>query len=111
MWRGLYYCAQGETAVQLTIDVTAAGGADAIFDFGPHAGNPTLPTGSYRLTGAFEDRGTHLEIRFVPDRWILQPGGYEMIGFEAATTDPAQRRMRGTIDSSSCGQIELVRVD
>ena len=111
VWRGTYRCAQGVTAVQLTIDVTATGGADAIFDFGPHPQNPSLPGGSYRLTGAFEDRRTHLEARFVPDKWILQPPNYVMVGFEATTLDPTRRQLRGTIDDPACGRLEVVRVD
>jgi len=109
VWRGFYDCAQGKTAVQLTIDLDTDGSASAIFDFGPHADNPGIPPGSYRLTGTWRDDGPKLALALEPERWINQPPRYEMVGLTAVTGSRRQR-MRGQISNSACAAIDVQRV-
>ena len=109
VWRGFYECAQGKTAVQLTLDLDSDGTAKAIFDFGPHADKPDLPAGSYRLSGTSREDGSKLEIELVPDRWISQPPGYEMVGL-SAVTGSRRLRMRGRITNSACSTFDVQRI-
>ena len=109
VWRGFYECAQGKTAVQLTLDLDSDGTAKAIFDFGPHADNPDLPPGSYRLTGTSRDDGPKVALDLVPDRWISQPPGYEMVGL-SAVTGSRRLRLRGRISHPACSTFDVQRV-
>jgi hypothetical protein len=107
LWSGRYRCAQGVTGLTLTLDV-AGDRATAVFDFGAIPENPTVPTGRYLLDGVIAI-GSATALRLVPDRWIVQPSGYMMVGF-SAEIDRSARTMRGTIEEPSCGALELTRV-
>jgi len=109
VWRGFYECAQGKTALQLTLDLDTDSTVSAIFDFGPHPDNVAVPPGSYRLTGRWGEDGARLVVDLVPDRWINQPPNYEMVGLSAATGSRRQR-MRGQISNPSCGALDVQRV-
>lgn len=109
VWRGFYECAQGKTAVQLTLDVDSDGSAKAIFDFGPHADNPNVPPGSYRLIGTRREDGVKLAFDLTPERWISQPPGYEMVGL-SAITGSRRLRMRGRITHPACGAFDVQRM-
>lgn len=109
VWRGFYECAQGKTALQLTLDLDTDRSVKAIFDFGPHEDNPGLPPGSYRLTGTWRDDGPTIAIALVPEAWIYQPSNYEMVGLTAVTGSRRQR-MRGQITNAACGALDVRRV-
>lgn len=109
VWSGFYECAQGRTAVTLTIVARSSGSAKALFEFGPHEGNPGVPAGKYRMTGTFrEDDGGRLQLSLQPQRWIEQPSGYTMTGV-AARSDASRRRLEGSILSERCGEIVVER--
>ncbi|HEY4181238.1 MAG TPA: hypothetical protein VGM90_30545 [Kofleriaceae bacterium] len=110
IWRGRYTCSQGDTAMQLTLDLAKGGRVIAIFDFGPLDSNPTVPAGSYRLIGHLDDRPEGLALKLYPDRWISQPDGYEMVEL-SAKSDRRRRHMRGTIDHYGCGALSLDLVE
>jgi len=109
VWRGMYTCRQGLTALQLTIDVSANGDANAIFDFGPHAGNPDIPRGSYRMLGTVHESGSKLQVRLAPDKWINQPENYMMVGINA-DSDRERRHLTGWITDEGCAGVEVRRV-
>lgn len=110
LWQGRYICAQGPTGLTLTLDLPADGRVSAVFDFGAVPENPTVPTGRYLVVGTVLHRGDGgLDLALVPDRWIAQPPGYEMVGLVAAI-DPGGRVLRGRIDHPSCTGVELFRV-
>lgn len=108
VWRGKYTCRQGVTALQLTIDVDAQGEATAVFDFGPHTGNPAIPSGSYRMLGTVRESGAKLQVRLQPDKWINQPEGYMMVGINA-DSDRERHRLTGWITDEGCAGVELRR--
>ena len=108
VWRGKYTCRQGLTALQLTIDVDAQGEANAVFDFGPHTGNPNIPSGSYRMLGTVHESGSKLQVRLQPDKWISQPEGYMMVGINA-DSDRERHRLTGWITDEGCAGVELRR--
>lgn len=111
LWNGRYECAQGVTGLMLTLDLDGSGRASAVFDFGAAPENPTVPTGRYLMTGRFDPTpdgsGTYLTL--VPDRWVLQPPGYVMVGLTAAI-DASARSMQGRIDNPSCTVLALSRL-
>jgi len=109
VWSGAYNCAQGLTALTLRLDVTGAGDATAIFEFGPLDENPSLPHGSYRMRGRlFPRSASALQLRLDPDAWIDQPPGYLMVGLDVSL-DSTRRYLDGRITDERCGQITLQR--
>lgn len=109
VWVGYYSCAQGKTAVQLSIAVSPSGAAKAIFEFGPHEDNPDIPSGKYQMTGTFRELDDgRLELVLQPKRWIDQPSGYTMTGLSARSTG-RRRRLEGVIESERCGDIVVER--
>ena len=77
VWTGTYTCNQGLSGVRLTI--TGAGGdtVRATAEFYAVPSNPGVPDGSYVLTGNYSASGG---LVLIPDYWINQPAGYEMVG-------------------------------
>jgi hypothetical protein len=110
VWRGLYTCAQGTTAVVLVLDIASDHTVQAVFEFGPYAENPDLPAGSFRLTGTAKEDGPKLAIELVPARWIRQPPGYEMVGL-SAVTGSKRVRLRGRITDPACSTFDVTRSD
>ena len=111
IWQGTYTCAQGITAVKLTVEARANGGAaTGHFEFGPLDANPNLPKGDYWLKGtARPTKRGELEVALVPDKWAAHPEGWVMVGV-TARSDREQRTMLGTIDYTSCTTIAVVRL-
>jgi hypothetical protein len=110
VWTGRYECGQGVTALQLTLDRHRGGRATATFDFGPHADNPTVPAGAYRMQGrTFEDAGK-IHVSLAPDGWLSQPDGYIMVGIEG-DIDPLRRTLKGKIVYVGCDWVDLRRAD
>lgn len=107
MWAGRYTCAQGVTAADLVIEVRG-GAATATFAFGPLDINPTVPRGSFRMTGTAESTPTGLALNLTPDEWIEQPADYLMVGLLVEVDD---NRLVGQILHHSCGRLEATRVD
>lgn len=110
VWIGRYECGQGVTALQLTLDVDPNGRATAIFDFGPLADNPTVPSGSYTLRGNAEPTGDAITVSLEPDRWISQPENYVMVPLLGGI-DADRRRMRGRILNDACSWLDIKRAD
>ena len=110
VWKGHYVCAQGRTALTLSLDhdgPTLSG----VFDFGPLDENPTVPHGSYRMTGtATTSGGGAVVVKLAPLEWIEHPNNYVMVGIEA-TTDRERRELSGVITHATCGEVELSRVE
>ncbi len=110
VWTGRYECAQGVTAVQLTLDVEPDGRARAIFDFGPLADNPTVPNGSFRLRGTTKPTDATITVALQPDEWIDRPPDYVMVGMEGQI-DKTRRKLRGRMLNDSCAWLDVKRND
>lgn len=107
VWEGRYLCAQGATALTLTVRPAGPDAVTAIFAFGPTPENPEVPRGSYSMRGLLS-AGSHT-VHLVPERWIAQPRGYVMVGM-SGTFDVQGGTMQGRIDHPSCGPFQLRRV-
>lgn len=103
-WKGTYVCAQGRTA--LTLSITPTGDApdtvEAIFAFGPTKANPEVPDGSYFMEGTYADGFLDLDAT----EWIQQPEGYFPVDMSAEVTEDAGV-LEGTIDDPSCSTFDL----
>jgi hypothetical protein len=101
VYEGGYVCAQGTTALRLTVRPPAGGQQTARFDFG---GNDGLPRGAYLVTVRLDGNG---DIALAPLRWLDQPTDYEMVGARLRQNGP---ELVGTITDPACDNIALRRV-
>ena len=101
-WNGFYACAQGASAMKLTVIDDDPTRITAVFAFGPTPGNPGVPRGAFTLRGI--RRGAEVEL--APDAWLEQPDGYEMVGLNGRITDA---RFEGRIRHEGCGAFALQR--
>ena len=111
VWEGRYLCAQGETALKLTLETAPDGETVGTFSFGPHAGNPRVPSGSYRVRGQITMRdGGAFDLTLLPVRWIVQPAGYVMVGL-TATSNRERTELNGRIAYEACDWVRVARVN
>lgn len=110
VWEGTYICNQGLSAVTLTLDVDRSGNATARYDFGPVPSNPTVPEGSYRLTGVVQRQpGGGFSGELDATEWIVRPSGYFMVPLSIESGDG--KTMTGTIKHTSCSQFQTTRIN
>ncbi|MFI6867223.1 hypothetical protein [Nocardia sp. NPDC050406] len=102
-WTGTYTCAQGETALTLTIEDPVSGSARTVFAFGPSAQNPTVPHGSFEATARYANR----LLGIVQKRWIDRPSNYEMIDLQANAVSPSS--ISGTVQTSGCTTFKVTK--
>jgi hypothetical protein len=109
-WEGTYRCTQGLTAVRMRIEATPFGDATAVFEFGPVPSNPTVPNGSFKMVGTIKGTEGRFEAAFQPADWIVRPPTYTSVAL-TIETDSHPRSLRGVIDSRSCSDFKVERVD
>jgi hypothetical protein len=104
-WTGVYHCAQGATALELEI----SGGEDAVvarFAFAADAANPSVPSGSFMMTGRFDAKTATLTL--AQQRWVNQPPGYVMVDMVGQVSS-TERIYRGRITTEGCDSFVLKR--
>ncbi len=101
-WVGAYTCVQGVTALDLAIKTLRTGELRALFHFRADPSNPGVPEGCYAMTGVIA--GSQVSLK--PDRWLLQPRGFSMVGLEGRL---AQGRIEGRISFPGCTSFEVAR--
>jgi len=107
-YSGHYACGQGATGLTVRIVKSASGSsANAIFSFGPVAGNPYVPSGSYRMQGEIDLIAGVMN--FIPVAWIEQPGGYSMIGLKGTSLDGGQSFSGSLVGGYMCSGFWLTR--
>ena len=104
VWNGTYTCSQGLTGMRLTISGSGGDAVKATVEFYPVASNPGVPSGSYALTGNYSASSG---LVLIPDHWINEPSGYEMVGFSGPPPDG--NSMHGTIQSTGCTTFSVTR--
>jgi hypothetical protein len=102
-WTGTYTCAQGLTGLQLTIKAAAGDALRATFAFSPVPSNPSVPSGSYSMTGFIDPAGIFLDA----SQWIKQPPGYDMVNIVGDLPAGHNTRLAGSIPG--CSDITLKR--
>ena len=105
-WRGAYQCAQGNTALALTIEPRKGGALGALFHFEAAADNPDVPTGCFEMEGRFDPATGQVELS--PLRWLLRPKDYVMVGLVGRLTGPGNR-IQGQVRGPGCTAFVLER--
>jgi hypothetical protein len=103
-WTGSYVCPQGSTGLRLALKATSSGGLTATFSFYPTAGNVSVPSGSFALTGSYTAKGFQL----TPDHWINKPQNYSMVGLAGAASK-SDTTLSGSIISPGCTTFSVFR--
>lgn len=103
-WAGTYSCNQGLTGMRMTITGSSGDNLAATINFYPVPSNPTVPKGSYAMTGKYSAAGG---LVLTPDHWINQPPGYEMVPFSAP--GPSGNSMQGTVQSAGCSTFSVTK--
>ena len=80
-WEGTYVCSQGLTGLDLRVTASQSGKLTAFFDFYPVTKNPTVPSGSFVMTGSYNAKRVSLS----PGKWLAEPAGYETVGLSGVT--------------------------
>ncbi|MDO9338873.1 MAG: hypothetical protein Q7T61_20965 [Caulobacter sp.] len=105
VWKGNYECAQGKTALTLTLDGDADGDIDGTFAFDFQG-----VSGSYRLRGVITPDG---ELKLNPTTWISQPDGYGMVGLAGRAYDRSREgqpdALFGDVTDPSCGKFAAAK--
>lgn len=102
-WTGTYICAQGLTGLRLTVKPGAGDALRATFAFSAVPSNPSVPSGSYTMTGFIDPAGIFLD----GSRWITQPSGYEMVN--VVTNLPASHGTDLSGSVPGCSPLALKR--
>jgi hypothetical protein len=105
-WRGEYVCAQGNTAVALTIEPHMDGSLSALFHFEAAPDNPDVPTGCYEMRGAFTPATG--AVALAPLRWLRRPPNYVMVGLDGQLS-PDGGRIEGQVQGPGCSLFRLQR--
>lgn len=104
-WRGNYVCNQGITGLILTIEEASDGSMEAVFSFYPSPSNPTVPRGSFAMTGTYSEPGLTLR----GDHWIEQPPGFLMVNLQASYDSNTPGHLDGTVDGAGCSSFSVDR--
>lgn len=105
-WHGSYVCNQGLTRLKLTLRPLPGGDGsrvEAEFAFSPDPDNPSVPSGSFRLTGSLNPASRLLVLK--KDRWLEQPAdpNYHMVDMEGRLIiGEGQAMIRGRVTTYGC---------
>jgi hypothetical protein len=106
-WRGTYVCAQGNTALALTIAPRKDGTVSALFHFAAAPDNPDVRTGCFEMQGRAGD--TPGEIALRPVRWLRRPANYLMVGLDGAISADGGR-IEGLVRGPGCTVFRVERI-
>lgn len=108
-WEGTYTCAQGLTALNLTIREAPGSNnvLEATFSFSPHSSNPDAETGSFSMRGSYSGG----QLQLFAGEWIDQPAGYETVDLRAdvGSDNPAQIDGEVVDSTDACGTFSVQR--
>jgi hypothetical protein len=107
-WHGTYTCAQGLTALDLSITADDFSHVRATFHFNAVPSNRGVPEGCFAMLGTFEPVSRHM--RLAPDDWILQPTGYSMVGLDGHLNDLATQMTGRVTVVAACTSFTLRHV-
>ena len=105
-WKGSYLgCGQGPTGLRLVVRRVAHSAIKltARFNFYALASNPTVPAGSYAMTGFYFPGGVAL----YGSRWIDQPAGYSFVNLVGVPPRAGGKKFSGA--AVSCTSFSLRR--
>lgn len=103
-WVGQYVCAQGPTAVRLKLRAAGGNMLSGQFDFGNLPGRSNAASGSFAVKGVIQVG----RIELSPDRWLVQPRGYQMLSIRANYSSSPERLV-GTVVTPGCSSFEVTK--
>lgn len=104
-WRGTYTCAQGLTALDLSVSARDFIRVRALFHFSAVASNPRVPEGCFEMQGTFDPATRH--IKLAPGDWIMQPPGYVTVGLDGYLNASGTRMTGHVTDMAACTSFAL----
>jgi hypothetical protein len=104
-WTGTYVCSQGETGLRLVIQTGSGDALTARFNFYAVPANPSVPSGSYTMTGTSSTAGIHL----IPGHWIHQPAGYEMVDLSGTPPRNGGTLLAGSVTTPGCTTFSVTK--
>ena len=102
-WVGTYTCAQGLTGLRLVIQPATGDFLTATFNFYAVPTGPSVPSGSFTMTGFADPAGVFLN----QDHWITQPPGYEMVNIAGSLPPAGGRTFSGSV--VGCSSFSLTK--
>ncbi|MEM7043686.1 MAG: caspase family protein [Pseudomonadota bacterium] len=108
-WQGEYQC-QWDT-IGFTLDITdqhadAAYGIEAVFSFYPLPGTPSLPPGSFAMSGDYDPEDGTIVLK--GSEWIERPLGLQRHDI-AGRAEIGGEVISGRIETPGCSEFRLVR--
>ena len=92
-WVGTYTCAQGLTGLRLVIQPGGGGKLAAVFNFYAAPVNPSVPSGSFTMTGFVDPAGVFLN----QGHWISQPPGWNMVSLAGGLPTAGGKTFTGSV--------------
>nr|MDA8248243.1 hypothetical protein [Rhodospirillales bacterium] len=105
-WVGSYVCAQGLTALDLTLDSPDGTTVTGIFHFATLPPHRAVPEGCFRVTGRF-DKATGT-VTLSPAGWLLRPAGFVTVGLSGAVS-PDGTMLAGRVYGPWCDTFTVRR--
>ena len=106
-WTGTYRCGQGKTGLNLAMKHSGKQRkVNAIFSFYPIPSNPSVPSGSFEMTGNYNKRSKRLTL--IAGEWISQPFGYFTVDMSGRISDDYQS-FAGNVIFSGCSFFRLTK--
>jgi hypothetical protein len=107
VFRGTYRCAQGLTALTLSVFSGNRGAIRGVFNFYAHPSNPGVPTGTFDQRGTFTVANKRVQL--LPGKWIAQPAGWVMVTIDAKLSAD-NNRITGKVIGNGCTTVDLTRL-
>jgi len=104
-WYGSYYCAQGETGLNLTVKGRSNGKIKGTFTFFPIVTNQNAKPGKFSFTGKITKDGI---ITLTQNEWLKRPGNYIMVDLEGKLS--GSKIFEGKITTSGCGEFKVFKL-
>ncbi|HQT67388.1 MAG TPA: hypothetical protein PLC74_07290 [Acetobacteraceae bacterium] len=103
-WRGVYQCAQGNTALDLTIVPVSPTALTALFYFHAIAANQGVPSGCFLMRGTYDAASASVDL--TPTVWLAQPAGYVSVGL-AGVVGQGGAVLSGAVFGPACSHFSL----
>lgn len=103
-WDGTYECRQRTTGLSLTIS-TAGDSVNATFSFYPVPQNPSVPSGTYVMSGSVVDN----VLALVGVYWVEQPLGYSMVDLSVPLPGQPVEHLSGSVEHPACSTFSVNR--
>jgi hypothetical protein len=101
VWRGRYFCVQGETDLVLRVREARGNEVVAVFEF-DHP--PTHVRGAYVVAGTYDPYERVLDLE--PVKWLERPPDYVMVGLSGAF-EGDDHEYEGHVAHDACGSFSL----